>query len=250
MINEITKEWDFDAQQAKNIIINNIKLWFKNNAPSGNAVIGISGGKDSTIVAALCVEALGKDRVIGVLMPNGVQKDIKDSIAICDYLGIKNFCINIEDSYYAIIKRMKDNEINVSNQTIYNLPPRLRMSTLFAIAQSCNGYVMNTSNLSEYFLGWFTFGSDTCGSFAPIMDYTCNEVIAIGKTLNIPDKLVFKTPSDGLMGITDEEKFGFSYADCDRYIRKKDHNVSPDVIEKIEKMHKKSEYKRRPISAS
>ena len=174
-VNSVTNKWVFDPVKAKDNIINGIRNWFDENFNGGNAVLGISGGKDSTVVAYLLCEAIGKDRVIGVTMPNGVQKDINDSNRVCELLGIKKLEINIQESYNSIINAVYE-YVNVTDQTKFNLPPRLRMTTLFAVAQSMNGVVINTGNLSEYMLGWFTFGSDTCGSYAPIMDYTVSEV--------------------------------------------------------------------------
>ena len=217
-MDNVTKEWLFDVEKATRFIINDTKKWFEKNFPEGNAVIGISGGKDSTVTAKILCEAIGKERVIGVLMPNGEQKDISDSYRVCELLGIEHYEINISGAFNSIIKEMhKYSEI--SQQTVLNLPPRLRMTTLFAVAQTHNGVVINTGNYSEYMLGWFTFGSDTCGSWAPLLDYTCTEVVQIGLYLGLPEDLIVKVPSDGLCGESDEDKFGFSYADCDRCLR-------------------------------
>ena len=247
-MNNVTEKWNFNAEEAKKQIISDIRTWFEKNFPGGNAIIGVSGGKDSTITAALLCEAVGKDRVIGVLMPNGTQKDISDSYRVCEYLGIRNIEINIQLPYDGITAAISKH-VPVSQQTKFNLPPRLRMTTLFAVAQSYNGVVINTGNESEYVLGWFTFGSDLCGSYAPILDYTCTEVIEIGKALGLPEDLVCKTPSDGLCGSSDEEKFGFSYADCDLFIRTGEY-TDIDIRNKIIEMSRKSNFKRLPIAFS
>lgn len=244
----VTKEWGFDPQKAKEKIVKDIRDWFDNHLPYGNAVLGISSGKDSTITAALLCEAIGKERVIGVLMPNGVQKDISDSYRVCKLLGIKSLEINIEGAYNSIVNSLKE-YCAVTTQTTFNLPPRLRMTTLFAVAQSNNAVVINTGNESEYTLGWFTFGSDLCGSYAPILDYTCTEVIEIGRALGLPEDLICKTPSDGLCGKSDEEKFGFSYADCDLFLRTGKYS-SQEIHDKIIGMCRNSHFKRIPIAYS
>ena len=244
----VTKKWGFDAQKAKERIVKDIRKWFDQNFPNGNACLGISGGKDSSVVCGLLCEALGKERVIGVLMPNGEQRDISDSHRVCEFFGIKNITINIQLPYQAIIAAVSANTV-LSQQTRFNLPPRLRMTTLFAVAQSYNAVVINTGNESEYLLGWFTFGSDLCGSYAPILDYTCTEVIEIGRVLGLPEDLICKTPSDGLCGASDEEKFGFSYADCDTFIRTGEYK-SQEIHDKIHEMSRKSNFKRIPIAFS
>ena len=244
----VTQKWQFDANKAKEKIVKDIREWFEKNFPDGNAVLGISGGKDSTVCAYLLCEAIGKDRVIGVTMPNGVQKDISDSNRVCELLGIKKLEINIRLPYDGIIAAI-DDYVTVSDQTKLNLPPRLRMTTLFAVGQSMNAVVINTGNYSEYMLGWFTFGSDVCGSYAPTMDYCCTEVIEIGKALGIPDDLINKVPSDGLCGSSDEAKFGFTYAQCDEYLRT---GSLIDILlqDKIEAMIDKTWFKRVPIKFS
>ena len=242
MTNSVTEKWGFNPVLAKERIVKGIRDWFDQNFKRGNAVLGISGGKDSTVCAYLLCEAIGKDRVIGVTMPNGVQKDINDSNRVCDLLGITKLEINIQLPFDGIVSSISE-YTHVTDQTKMNLAPRLRMTTLFAVGQSMNAAVINTGNLSEYMLGWFTFGSDTCGSYAPIMDYTVSEVYEIGEVLGIPHDLLYKTPSDGLCGMSDEEKFGFSYAVCDELIRT---GLCEDekVKEKIVKMNNSSAFKR------
>ena len=213
----------FDAKEVKNQVVRWIRDWFEVNGKGCNAVIGISGGKDSSVVAALCVEALGVDRVIGVTMPNGVQKDISDSMKLINHLGIRHFNVNIADTYNALMNTIGEqfapDGIEISRQTIINMPPRLRMTTLYAVSQSLNGRVANTCNLSEDWVGYSTRYGDAAGDFSPLGGLTVAEVKAIGRELGLPVDLVDKTPSDGLSGKSDEDNLGFTYAVLDRYIR-------------------------------
>ncbi len=208
----------FDAEKVKNDCVNWIKEWFKENGNGCNAVVGISGGKDSSVVAALCVEALGKDRVIGVLMPCGEQHDIDCAKQLVNHLGIKNYTVNIKDAVDGILNNMPDGMV-VSRQTVQNIPPRVRMSVLYAVSQSNNGRVANTCNLSEDWVGYSTRYGDSAGDFSPCSNLTVQEVKSIGRVLGLPLNLVEKTPIDGLCGKTDEENLGFTYAELDRYIR-------------------------------
>lgn len=208
----------FDAEKVKNECVEWIRDFFEKNGKGCNAVIGISGGKDSTIAAALCVEALGKDRVIGVLMPNGIQPDIDAAYAVVNHLGIKHYLVNIKEAYEGVLHAV-DPSLEISNQSIVNLPPRLRMSTLYFISQSCNGRVVNTCNLSEDWVGYSTRYGDAAGDFSPLSRLTVGEVKAIGLLLDLPKFLVEKIPSDGLCGKTDEDNLGFLYSELDRYIR-------------------------------
>lgn len=215
--------YTFNAKQVKDQVVQWIRDWFEMNGKGCNAVIGISGGKDSSVVAALCAEALGKDRVIGVTMPNGVQPDIDDSMKLINHLGIRYCCVNIGDTYNALISAVKEQlgtlDAEVSRQTTINLPPRLRMSTLYAVSQSMNGRVANTCNLSEDWVGYSTRYGDAAGDFAPLGGLTVQEVKAIGKELGLPIFLVEKTPSDGLTNKSDEDNLGFTYVVLDNYIR-------------------------------
>lgn len=208
----------FDAVKIKNECVEWIKKFFEENGKDCNAVVGISGGKDSSVAAALCVEALGKERVIGVLMPCGVQGDISCSYQLVDHLGIKSYTINIGEAL-DMLKENISEVVPLSNQSVVNLPPRIRMSTLYAVSQSVNGRVVNTCNLSEDWVGYSTRYGDAAGDFSPLCNLTVAEVKEIGRVLGLPDELVDKVPIDGLCGKTDEDNLGFTYAELDRYIR-------------------------------
>ena len=233
-------------QQLKNKIVEWIREWFEINGAGCNAVIGISGGKDSSIVAALCVEALGKDRVIGVLMPNGEQADINDAIQLVEHLGIKYYIINIKDSVDGVVREMTSAGIEISEQTRINLPPRIRMSTLYAVSQSHNGRVANTCNLSEDWIGYSTRYGDSVGDFSPLCNVTVTEAKIIGELLGLPYNLVHKTPSDGLSGMSDEEKIGFTYEALDKYIRT---GICEDeeVKAKIDRLNRINKFKLEPM---
>ena len=209
----------FDVKKVTEGVIEWIREWFEENGNGCNAVIGISGGKDSSVVAALCVEALGKDRVIGVLMPNGVQSDISDSEQLVAHLGIRNFTCNIKDATDGVIKSLNDCGLPLNEQARINLPPRIRMSTLYAVSQTLGGRVANTCNLSEDYVGYSTRYGDSAGDFSPLGKLTVAEVVQIGRYLGLPENLVVKVPSDGLSGKSDEDKLGFTYAVLDKYIR-------------------------------
>ena len=208
----------FDAKKIKEQCVKWIQDFFEQNGKECNAVVGISGGKDSSIAAALCVEALGKDRVIGVLMPQGEQHDIDMAYKLVNHLGIKHYVINVKDAIDAIAKSLPD-DLDITSQTLQNLPPRIRMSTLYAVSQSCNGRVCNTCNLSEDWVGYSTRYGDSVGDFSPMSHLTVTEVKEIGYILGVPRELVDKTPIDGLCGKSDEENLGFTYAELDVYIR-------------------------------
>ena len=233
----------FNVEKATDGIIKWIQNWFDKNGKGCNAVIGISGGKDSTVCAGLLVKALGKDRVIGVLMPNGEQADIADSHKVVNFLDIKYYTINIQEAYDSILKYMNFHDgLNVSRQTEENLPPRLRMSTLYAVSQSVNGRVCNTCNLSEDWVGYSTRYGDSVGDFSPLSNYTVTEVKEIGHYLGLPAELVDKTPIDGLCGKSDEENLGFTYAELDQYIR---NGIlpSPKIKKIIDDRHVKNAFK-------
>ena len=248
---------EFDAKKDKEKIIGFLRNWFaENGTPETKAVIGISGGKDSSIAAALCVEALGKDNVIGVLMPNGIQPDIDDALEIVKHLGIKYRIVNIESSYKAMLKALQYTEAKVDNnfhfsvtdQLLQNLAPRLRMATLYAIAQGVEGggRVINTCNRSEDYVGYSTKFGDSAGDVSPLGAYTVDEVLAIGALLDIPERLVHKTPSDGLCGKTDEDNLGFTYAVLDKYI--KTGECEDELVQKrIDELHYINLHKLKPM---
>ena len=235
---------NFNAVEVKDRIVAWIREWFEQNGKDCNAVIGISGGADSTVVAALCVEALGKDRVFGVLMPNGEQSDIDDSLKLVNHLDIQHTTVNIQDAYYDIVSNI-DLPL-ISNQTKINLPPRIRMAVLYAVSQSVNGRVANTCNLSEDWIGYSTRWGDSVGDFSPLANLTKTEVKEIGRVLGLPNELVYKTPSDGLCGKTDEDNFGFTYDVLDRYIRT-GKIEDMDIKAKIDSMHEKNLFKLQPM---
>ena len=208
----------FNAEKVKNECVEWIRDFFENNGKGCNAVVGISGGKDSSVAAALCVEALGKDRVIGVLMPKGEQHDIDMAYLLVNHLGIKHYEVNIADAVDGLLKNLPS-DLALTSQTLQNIPPRIRMSTLYAVSQSVNGRVCNTCNLSEDWVGYSTRYGDSVGDFSPMSNLTVTEVKEIGRVLGLPDVLVDKVPIDGLCGKTDEENLGFTYAELDVYIR-------------------------------
>lgn len=223
----------FNAKVEINNIINWIKDWFNENGKNASAVIGISGGKDSTIIAKLLVNALGKDRVFGVLMPNGEQKDISDSKRVVELLGINYKIVNIKDAYNSLINQLE----NPSEDTKINIAPRLRMTTLYAIAQSLpnGGRVCNTCNASEDYVGYSTKYGDSAGDFSPCSSYLVTEMLQIGDELGLPYDLIHKTPSDGLCGKTDEDNLGFTYAELDHYIQTGE--IDEDKKKNIDRRH-------------
>ena len=227
----------FDAQKVKNECVLWIRDFFEKNGKGCNAIVGISGGKDSSIVAALCAEALGKDRVIGVLMPNGEQSDIDMAKLLVEHLGIKNYTVNIHDAVEGLKRNLP---FELSAQSTVNLPPRIRMSVLYAVAQSHNGRVANTCNLSEDWVGYSTRYGDSVGDFSPCSFITVTEMKQIGKLLGLPEVLINKAPSDGLTGKTDEDNLGFTYAELDEYIRtgKIENPVSKERIDRLHKINK------------
>lgn len=235
----------FDAKKVKNEIVEWIRNWFEQNGKDCMSVVGISGGKDSSVVAALCVEALGKDRVIGVLMPQGEQSDIKYSKMLVDFLDITRITCNIEGAVNEVLESF-EGVVSPTPQTTTNLPARIRMATLYAISQSVNGRVANTCNLSEDWVGYATKYGDAAGDFSPLSQLTVTEVKAIGRELGLPSELVDKIPTDGLCGKTDEDNLGFTYAELDAYIRD---GIEPnkEVKAKIDLMHEKNLFKLQPM---
>ncbi len=229
----------FDALKVKNECVAWIRRFFEENGPDCNAVVGISGGKDSSIVAALCVEALGKDRVIGVLMPCGVQHDIDMAELLVRHLDIRHYTVNIQEAMDGLLAAMP---LSLSAQAKTNLPPRVRMATLYAVSQSCNGRVANTCNLSEDWVGYSTRYGDAAGDFSPCSHLTVAEMKEIGRLLGLPDVLVDKVPIDGLCGKTDEDNLGFTYAVLDRYIRTGE--IDDEATkQRIDRLHRQNQFK-------
>ncbi len=233
----------FDAVKVKNDCVEWIRNFFEENGKGCNAVLGVSGGKDSSVVAALCAEALGKDRVIGVLMPNGEQADISDSYKLVEHLGIKHYVVNIAEAYNGLVNAFPD-DLEMSKQTIINMAPRIRMTAVYAVSQSCNGRVANTCNLSEDWVGYSTRYGDAAGDFSPLCCLTVGEVIEVGRALGLPEELIVKIPSDGLCGKTDEDNLGFTYAVLDRYIRTGEID-DPETKVLIDRKHRNNLFKLR-----
>lgn len=226
--------------------------WIKKYTEESHAkgyVVNISGGKDSTVVAALLVEAVGADKILGILQPNGEQKDISDSIRVCKYLGIEYKIVNIMESVNSIINSIERNptEINIINhkiddKTLTNIPPRIRMTVARAIAQSIGYRFAGTGNLSERYIGWFTKDGDSACDFNIIAGLTCTQVIELGDELGIPHDLVHKAPADGLTGKSDEDNFGFTYEQLDNYILNGT-SGNKDIDKLIEEKHEQSIHK-------
>ena len=237
--------YKFDVEKVKNDCVQWIRDFFESSGKGCNAVVGISGGKDSSVVAALCVEALGKDRVIGVLMPNGEQSDIDMAKLLVAHLGIKHYIVNIRNAFDGIVGAIP---FELSEQTVINLPARLRMATLYAVSQSNNGRVANTCNLSEDWVGYSTRYGDSVGDFSPCSFLTVDEVKQIGRLIGLPEELVDKVPSDGLSGMSDEDKLGFTYAELDRYIREGEIE-DPASKEKIDRLHRQNLFKLKVMPA-
>lgn len=238
-----------DPKQVKDEIVQWIRDYFKKNGPNCDAIVGISGGKDSSIVAALCVEALGRNRVVGVMMPNGEQPDLDDSQRLITHLGIRYTYANIAYAVRAVTDQVEFN-LDVSEQTKVNLPARIRMTMLYAIAQSLpnGGRVANTCNHSEDYVGYSTKHGDSAGDFSPLSNLMVHEVIQIGHELGLPNDLVDKVPSDGLCGKTDEDNLGFSYTQLDNYIMYGT-SGSKEIDEKISKLHLRNLHKLCPMPA-
>ena len=243
----------FNVEKVTEDLVSWLREWFEENGKGCKAVLGISGGKDSSIAAALCVKALGKENVYGVLMPNGVQKDIDMAYKLVRHLGIDCVEVNIENAVNAVIEGIKygiydgvaqgeDVGLILSEQTLTNLPPRIRMSTLYAVSQSVNGRVINTCNLSEDWVGYSTRYGDSVGDVSPLSTLTVTEIKEIGRYLGLPNELIDKVPSDGLCGKTDEDNLGFTYEVLDKYIRT---GVCEDkkTKELIDKKHKANLFK-------
>ena len=236
----------FDAVKIKDEIIDWIRAYFAENGNDCKVVVGISGGKDSSVTAALCAQALGPARVVGVLMPQGEQSDIGYSEELVSILKIGRLVINIKDSVDTFMSALKDSGLAPNRQAIVNTPARIRMTTLYAVSAIENGRVANTCNLSEDWVGYSTKYGDAAGDFSPLSRLTVTEVKEVGRALGLPSKFIDKIPEDGLSGKTDEENLGFSYAVLDRYIRE---GVCADaaVKEKIDRLRKMNTHKLKPI---
>lgn len=247
------KKYDFTPQLAFANIETHMKIWAE-QTNAKNFVVGISGGKDSTVVAMLLCAIFGKERVYGVMMPQGEQSDIHDSIDVCNILGIRHTTVNIGGSVSAITDEIYKNR---SKSGIYptkdmdiNLPARIRMSTLHAIGQCVDGRVINTSNLSEDMVGYATQFGDNAGAYAPLQGLTVTEVKELGKYLievlgisvvSLMTNLIDKTPVDGLQAQTDEQRLGFTYADLDKFIRLNE--GSDEFKTMIRKKYKQNKFK-------
>ena len=234
----------FDAEFEVKNIIDDIRHYFATNGGKDTkAVIGISGGKDSTIAAALLVHALGNDRVIGVMMPDGNQKDIEDARAVCNYLHIKSYTINIKYTTASFIEDMERNTDFVPNAQMHtNMPARVRMTTLYNVAAMVGGRVINTGNKSEAFVGYTTKYGDLAGDYAVLRDYYVTEVYQIGDELGLPEDLVHKAPADGMSGKTDADNMGFTYEMLDDYLM---NGVVPpaDILKNIIDRHQRNRHK-------
>lgn len=213
-----------------------------------SVVLGISGGKDSSVLAALCARAIGKENVYGLILPNGLQKDISFAYDLCQVLGINNVEVPLDgiskEIFNSLDKLSSSNFIEtITDKTQLNLLPRIRMTILYAVSQSIrNSRVINTGNLSERWIGYTTLYGDNTGTFAPLAQFTSDEVIEIGRHLGLDDRFVDKVPEDGLTGNTDEEVIGFSYSVLNKYIRE---GIIEDeeAKKKIDKMHRESRFK-------
>lgn len=245
----------FHADKQIAAIIDWIKEYFVNNGnPNTKAVIGISGGKDSTIAAALLVKALGPDRVIGVLMPEGRQLDIHNSYEVCEHLGIKYYEINIENACTALYSAIDegydyDHCVKDNPAVSTNAPARIRMTTLYTIASLVGGRVCHTGNASEAEIGYTTKFGDLAGDFSLLQDFTVTEILEMGDALELPFHLVHKAPSDGMSGKTDEEKIGLTYKMIDNYIRNREIPEKMEDYEKLMALRKNTYHKNRIINA-
>lgn len=244
------KEYKFDAKKVTQNCIDWIKKYFVENGDDKTvAVIGISGGKDSSVAAALCAKALGKDSVIGVKMPQGNQEDIEYANKLIGFLGIKSMEINIGATCNELLSTIyKGGGFDPLHnfQVTSNLPARIRMTTLYAVAAQFHGRVVNTCNLSEDYVGYSTKFGDAAGDFSPLSHLTSDEVIEVGRVLGLPEELLTKPPEDGLSGVTDEDNLGFTYAELNAYLRQ---DVTPDfdTLYNIEIHHKRNIHKLEPM---
>ena len=231
---------EFNVEKQTKQLIEYTREWFNKFGDNTKAIIGISGGKDSSVTAAVLKEALGADRVLGIIMPNGTMSDLDDAKLLVDFLGIPNEIVPITDYYNAAIATFENaSSIEVTSDLRINLAPRLRMSTLYAAAQGqcVTSFVVNTCNASEDYVGYSTKYGDAAGDVSLLQDFTVTEVLQIGEYLGLPNELVHKTPSDGLSGMSDEDKLGFTYAQLDEYISGNTEGIPADIIASIERKH-------------
>ena len=237
----------FDAKDVKNRIVGWIAEYFRNTGPPDvKAVVGISGGKDSSIAAALCVEALGQERVLGVLMPQGEQHDIDVAYELCKTLGIAYVEVNVKEPVQALYNEVSETGLELNNVAVFNTPARIRMTVLYAVSGIVGGRVANTCNLSEDWVGYSTKFGDSAGDFSPLSGLTVTETKAVGRALGLDSKYIDKTPIDGLCGKSDEENLGFPYEVLDRYIRD---GLCEDkkVKEEIDRLHRLNIHKTDPM---
>lgn len=246
---DLMQKNNFDVCEEANKIIRWIQDYFTDGADGRPAIIGMSGGKDSLVVAGLCVAALGPERVIGVMMPNGEQRDIADAMRAIQFLGINSIKVNIAPiiaaQNEAFVKTGYKDFKQWNNIVLFNNPARVRMTILYMIANQIGGRVANTCNMSETYVGYDTRWGDQCGDFAPIKNFTVTEVRAIGEFLELPKDLVNKTPDDGMCGVSDEQRYGFTYEELDYYLRGGESDAR--LVETVEKMHSTSQWKRDAI---
>ncbi len=240
-----------NPEKTADEIANWIQEYFRNNLPDACAVVGISGGKDSSVAAALCVEALGRDRVLGVLMPDGTQADIADARQLVQHLRIRAEEVNIApitQAFRNVFQQARFAPQGLTGEAAVNMPPRIRMAVLYAAAQSLpqGGLVINTCNASEDYVGYSTKFGDAAGDLAPLANFTVREVLQLGHALGLPENLIHKTPSDGLSGMSDEEKLGFTYETLDNYVET---GVCEDeaTLAAIERLHQRNLHKLLPL---
>jgi NAD+ synthase len=228
----------FDVEIETENAVQWIKQYFAKQPHAKGAVIGISGGKDSAVCAALLVDALGKDRVLGVSLPNGKQKDIDDACAVAEQLGIEYKVVNINLTYRALLFEIENVEKEVSELAEINMLPRLRMTALYALSANRHYRVCGTGNMSEDYVGYCTKWGDAAWDFNPIQYFTTEEVVEIGDFMGLPEQVMHKTPSDGICGKSDEDNLGISYADINKVIRGRASEVDPEVFKKIMEKHR------------
>lgn len=250
----VNSKEDNNMKEVKDEIVLWIREWFEANGDENTiAVVGISGGKDSSVVAALCTEALGRERVLGVLMPSGRQADINDSYDLVNHLAIPSVQINIGSMYREAIDLIENSIGEITNPLVKgNTQARLRMTTLYAVSQQHGGRVSNNCNASERFIGYSTVYGDDAGDFSPLSSLTSNMVMQLGKELRLPRHLWSKTPIDGLENNmvdgeaqSDEIAMGFTYEQLDEFMVTGDVKGNPAAADLIASKHKQSEFKRK-----